>query len=269
MRRVLVIGDSHTGAYKVGWPLIAARHPDVTVDVFAVPMPHTKALRLSPSLELALPPATAPEVVSLVERINGRRSVRLADADVVLCAGFRSGADVVLALLADSDVDGLRAAGSERVLSAAAFAEFRASLAARFVPPPAWRGWTDRRLFVAPHPLLAETVTRSQEPATRAVRRIAARPQGVMAAVSAYLDDYEAVLGRHGVGLLRQPAATIGASALTLARYSRGSPRIVSGKPHSREDHTHMNAAYGALCLTTLLGGTASPEAALAAGGAW
>ena len=43
MMRVLVIGDSHAGAYKAGWPTIAERYPDVTVDVFAVPFPHFKS----------------------------------------------------------------------------------------------------------------------------------------------------------------------------------------------------------------------------------
>lgn len=254
MMRVLVIGDSHAGAYKAGWPTIAERYPDVTVDVFAVPFPHFKSLRLSPSLEFALQRAAAtPEVIELVERINGRRSARLAEADVVLWAGVRSGVDVILSLVADSDVDGLRDAGSDRALSAAAFAEISASLAERFMPPPAWRGLTDRQLVIAPQPLPAETITESDDGDYQVARQIVARPEGVAAAVAAYLDDYEAALGRHGIGLLRQPAETVGRGALTLARYSRGSPAIVSGKTHSRADHAHMNAAYGALCLETLL----------------
>lgn len=254
MTRVLVFGDSHAGAYKAGWPTIAERHPDVSVDVFAVPLPHFKSLRLTRSLEFALPPpAATPEVVDLVERINGRRSARLAEADVVVWAGFRSGVDVILSLVADSDVDGLREVGNERVLSAAAFAEISQSLAERFVPSPAWRRWTDRRLVIAPQPLPAETISASDDAEHRVARRIAARPEGVTAAVAAYLDDYEAALSRHGIGLLRQPAETVGRHALTLARYSRGSPAIVSGKAHSRLDHAHMNAAYGALGLETLL----------------
>lgn len=264
MRRIVVIGDSHAGAYKTGWPRIAARHPDLSVEVFAVPVPHFRYLRL-----------TQDRIFGLFDRqgvaggreailqINGRVAVELADADLVVWAGYRTGFDIVSEMLGDSDVDGLCDTGAPRLMSAAAFEAATGAIARRFLPGPAWCGWTPPRLVLSARALAAEgrlgrgrSRGRSRD---RAAQRPAA-PEGALAGLDAYDDRFAAELAPHGIRLHRQPRSTIGPRGLTFDAFSRGSQRLATQRPHPAVDHVHMNGDYGAICLEELI--AMLPEAA-------
>ena len=254
MRRIVVIGDSQAGAYRAGWPRIAARHPDVSVEVFAVPVPHFRNLGLTSELAFGLfGSRSAEHSRDIILQINGRTSIDLADADLVVWAGYRTGFDVVAEMLADSDVDGLGDTGAPRLLSAAAFEAATAAIARRFLPGPSWLGWTPPRLVLAARALAAESRLADDQAGNRGLHRLAASPEGALAALAAYDHRFAAELAPHGIRLHRQPRSTIGHRALTRAAFSRGSRGLKQGRRHNDEDHVHMNGDYGAICLEELI----------------
>jgi hypothetical protein len=144
-------------------------------------------------------------------------------------------------------------------MSAAAFEAATGAIARRFVPGPAWRGWTRPRLVLSARALAAEGRLGRGRSRDRAGQRPAA-PEGARAGLDAYDDRFAAELAPHGIRLHRQPRSTIGPRGLTFDAFSRGSQRLATQRPHPAVDHVHMNGDYGAICLEELI--AMLPEAA-------
>lgn len=251
MTRVAVVGNSHLGAIKLGWEQVAARHPELQVEFFAAPGTHYYRLEMFEPRKFGLPPGSSSGTGERLDRLNGRRWIDLAAADVVVVVGREAGFNAAAGLLAEHDVDGLPEAGPElapRRLSAAAFAAFADAIAARSGLVEHWRNWDRPRVHLLPRTRPAESALRgAATPELRPWRRLARSPEKLLAGIDSYVDRLEAEMAAEGVVLLRQPAASLSAHGLTRENMTRGSLRIDGDVGHGEDDVSHANAEYGAL----------------------
>jgi hypothetical protein len=256
MTRILVIGNSHVGALKQGWELCADDFPGARVDFFALAGRNFTELQLDRSLRFGLPEDADPasSAYRSVQRINGCSSVELNQADVVVWAGYDWRHAVLAALLDGYDVDGIRESGASSLMSRAAFAAACDALAEALLPPEPWRDWPRPQLFLLPRPVPAESCLTAASGGpkfghwTRALRNGASfRP-----ALDLFFDALAARLREAGIGLVRPPERTAGATGLTDAVHTHGSTRLRNDEPHPGNDHSHMNGEYGIACLEAL-----------------
>lgn len=256
MIRLAVVGNSHVGAIKLGWD--AAARPGLSTVFFAAPGVQFRRLRMLAPPKLGLPADAPADQRARLEQINGRDAIDLSEFDVVLLAGRSGGIAQAAELLAEHDVDGLPGGDWPRAarqrLSAAAWAACCDAIAdAHGLEPPEWRGWTRPRLFVLHRTRPSEVALRSSgDPSTRPWRRLAQAPAKLEAGIAGYLDILEARLAETGIGLLRQPAASLAGTGLTREDMTRGSMRVDGSAAHGEEDATHANAAYGRLVWDAL-----------------
>jgi hypothetical protein len=257
--RIIVYGDSHIGAFKEGWERVRGAFPGVEVAFFGLPHPYVRRIGLRPDGSLVVRPAEGgvpDETIELAERILGRTEIDAAAADMVIWAGYAWPAQDLARLLGATAVDGVFAADRPGLMSAAAFDACIGALAARAAPPPRWAARFGQRLVLALRANPSETcLTQRRTPAIAPWQRMAAGGSDARAAFAALAERVERVASGLGVRCLPQPAETLAPSGLTADAWSRGSRRIVRDRAHPSRDFAHMNAAYGALCLTALLGG--------------
>jgi hypothetical protein len=252
MTRVAVVGDSHVGAIKLGWDRLAARHPELKIEFFAAPGSHFNRISMFEPFKFGLPAESDSGTGARLDKLNGRRWIDLARADVVVLVGRDGGFMAAASLLADHDVDGLPE-GRSRRLSHAAFDTFCDAIAEQSVPGGPWRGWGRPRLFLLPRTRPAENLLRFRPKVMelRAWRRLARTPGKLGAGLALYRDRLEPQLAAAGIGLLDQPAASLSDNGLTREDMTRGSLRIDGDDGHSEADATHANAEYGALFWDT------------------
>ena len=256
MTRVAIVGTSQVAALKGAWDAIGADHPRHQVSFFAVPMPTYRKLRLNDRLVFGLTEAQTrkyPKAARVIRHINRATAIDLSGMDRVILCGHNWPQVAAAALAAGFDIDGVREAGSPRLMSRQAFDAICAELAEQTLPDPVWRDWSGPPIAMQALPLPAESCLASGDHRFASWRTISARPAGSDAVFDLVLDAYEAALRRVGIAFLRQPAETRRRSGLTAAEHSRGSRRL-GGKtvPHPDTDHWHMNAGYGAICFAAI-----------------
>lgn len=259
MTRIVIIGNSHVAALKVGWDEIAAEHPDLDVDFFTAPGRWFRRFRLSEGLRFGLTPEQVAQPDAILDP-SGRAFIELSEADCVVWAGYHWPYDAVADLLCEYDVDGLRETKASQILSRPAFDAFCASIAEPLVPPPEWRDWRKPQLIVLPAPLRSEDCLKNRSGRFRRFHVLAGKSAGAREAFLAFWDDLAAVLARHGIGLVTQPPETMLPSGLTELRFTRGARRILVPDAES-EDVTHMNGEYGKLQLRAIFARLAPPAA--------
>lgn len=255
-RRLVITGTSHVSAFRLGWPIIAQRYPHWSVDFFAAARKFFSRTVLDHNLHLGLPQPVSERdrrVEDVLTQINGRASVDLADADSVLLVGTDWPLGGLARLMSEFDIDGLRETGGQRVMSRPMFDAICSDWGARVTPAPGWRNWPRPRLIVNLRPLPAEDLASGVQPELRYWREICTRPAGIPAVIATFFDRVERELAGHGIGFLRQPEATLTSDGFSATRFSRGARRLSSATPLAETDHVHMNAEFGALCLSLLL----------------
>jgi hypothetical protein len=255
MVRLVIVGNSHVGALKDAWDAAGASHPRHEISFFAAPEPHFKKLRLNKHLTFGLPQNILqrdPLAVDVLTRVNGRTSIDLTAADKVLLHGLAWPLDDVVQLMADFDIDDLRDVGCSRRMSRSAFDAVCVDLANNAMPEPAWRNWAGPPIVLLARAAPAETCLANDDARYQPWRAIKEKPAGSRAVIDAFLDAYEAALGRSAITLVRQPFETLLPIGMTAASYSRNSLRLYQRVPHPDDDPIHMNADYGALCLAAI-----------------
>jgi hypothetical protein len=255
VRRIIIIGNSHVGALKLGWDLCAGDYPGTEVTFFAVPGSNFAEMRLGPGRRFGLPDGIDPESPALKStlKVNGATAIDLSAADHVVWAGYEWRQSVLASLLVDHDIDGIREAGAGSLMSRAAFDAVCAAMAANMVPGRAWHDWTAPDLYILARPVPSEDCLQVQEGGKRGRWHRALRdgtPFGP--ALDAYFDAAARVFADRGIVLMRPPVSVRAPSGFTQAHFSRGSIRLGNRRPHPDEDLQHMNAAYGVTCLRIL-----------------
>lgn len=244
--RAVLIGNSHAGAFQLAWDDIGGMHPWLDLDVFAAPLPVFRRFTLGEDRTFGSAGGRGTDM-------RGRTSIRLADVDVVLWAGYPWQPAIAARLARDFDVDDLRNAGGARLLSRAAFDAVCRSLAEALVPPPAWRGWDKPRLILLPRATPSESCLAGRDPKYRSWRDLARRPAGARDVLCSFLDSFRAVLAPANIELVPQPAETMLPGGLTRARFARGSRKLRDVALHAENDHAHMNADFGRLYLGAVI----------------
>jgi len=269
MSRLSVIGNSHVGAIKDGWETIRPRWPGAEVDFFALAGHKFDFLAPDARRVLRLDPVSAsarPGMVASLEKINGRTEIDLSGAGVVLWVGLAHPLAAIADILARFDIDGLRATGVGRPMSPAAFEAICDALIDAALPGPAWRHWGAPRLIVLPRHAPGATWLEQNNAKALPWGPLAANPDGVAAALDLYYRRFESRLAAIGIGMFRQPTATLTPCGLTVGHFARGSMRL-KGVEHPETEVSHMNAEFGASCLDAFLASRAAaalPAEALA-----
>ncbi len=86
-------------------------------------------------------------------------------------------------------------------------------------PGGLFTNWQEPNLLLCPRARPAEGCLASSDPAYEADRRLAGDPRGLDTAVARHLDRFEDHSASGGIGLLRQPAATVSPEGLTYDAY--------------------------------------------------
>ncbi|QYK43123.1 MAG: hypothetical protein KF887_08525 [Paracoccaceae bacterium] len=267
MMRIVVVGNSHAAAIRMGWDLVAAEFPEVSLTFLAAPRAvfETFAHDGKGRFGLVDPGGLTPNMRKVVESLSGAEGAALTvdprAFDHVLIVGPEWGEFSLFAMLAHFGIDGVLDHPGAPRLSAPAFAAFcddlvRQSLAVRMAGLLA-----GHRVAVMPRPRRSELGLGSDAAGEETVvPRLPAGldPAGVERGFDLHADRLSAALGRLGATLVRQPAATVGTRHLSRAEYSVGR-KVIERRGVTTEtlDTVPMNADYGALCLRGWLAGLA------------
>ncbi len=90
MTRILIVGNSHVGALKLGWEQVRDNFPGAQVDFFAAQGSVFQQTRLDRTGTLALQKSHRDDekCIRALKKLNGRTSVNLNDYDHVIRAGY-------------------------------------------------------------------------------------------------------------------------------------------------------------------------------------
>lgn len=258
MKRVLIVGNSHAGAIKLGWDMLAAQAAErVEVHFFVAPSPIFRRLGAVGSVFGELPGGDlVDEERAFLIRINGDTAVELEAFDEILLVGmFWAGTNEVLPILNSFTVDGLYEISRPQRLTQQAFRDMLlgAFRAAAFDPV-----WTSLRrpkltLLLRPMPielvrsLRVDQIVRKNRWASAKVEYDRMRP--VLEIQKRMAHDF---YSEHGIALMHQPEDTILPSGLTKDKYCRDRVESLT-KPGSKIDIGHMNADFGRFCMTEYL----------------
>ncbi|MBI1219019.1 MAG: hypothetical protein GC186_10765 [Rhodobacteraceae bacterium] len=251
MIRVQVIGNSHVGALHLAWQ--AAAVPGIEMRFFAASYrPGYTIDRLNDGSYGLPPPRNRAEraVAEGAARLNdGATSIRVDDMDAVVFAGHPTRPEILARLLAQSDIDGLRATGADTLLSVGLFDDICAALARAALPAPHPAATARPRQIILPRPAQAATLLLSANPGALPWKRLAENPEGVTGAFTAYDRAMTAAMADHGLTYLPQPRETRTPEGLTDPRFLADPSAALPQDKAAREDHSHMGADYGAICL--------------------
>lgn len=259
MSKVLIVGNSHTGALKLGWEACKKDFPATNLEFFVATSAPYEHFVLERSGVFGLPadadtrPGLA-RYAKVVESINGKRTVNLNDYDLVIRVGYHWQFKHLSDVLRKHSIDGLHEADAPRYMSAAAYQAVCRSIAETAVPDGNWLRLKGTKLVVVMRPIPAESCLLGDEPGTYGGwRAILRNGQSIKPALDVFISELESAHLRAGIDFVQQPPETIGTLGMTKAGYTRGSVRLVSGEEHPTEDHGHMNAEYGTLVMRDLL----------------
>ncbi|MEZ5724158.1 MAG: hypothetical protein R3E47_03545 [Paracoccaceae bacterium] len=253
MRRILIVGNSHVGAIKLGWE--AAPRDDVDVRFFAAPQRTFISLRLSDELQLALPDEIKdrPRLPhrKILTELNGTNSANLAEFDEVMLVGWPSGADQLAALAVSCRLDASNTSQPRNtLLSTPARKAILERLAQSLRPAAEFEKIDSPRLYLLPRPTLAETALASDYWAYRNWRTLQREEASLLSLIEEFDGIRREDLGSVGISYLGQPPETriqLGGTAAQFLAPDAG--YIDPKKPSLRGDHIHMNATYGRICL--------------------
>lgn len=239
MTSVCLIGNSHVGALKLGWPLIEADFPGMDLDFYA---------SAGASLDLVV---SGGHIEPASEGVRARLAYTSGksgdiepgyDAYVVcglLLSSLRAGRAYRVKKAEQNSKDVARATAKEACLAAARdclrsllFADVLAKL----------RQITTAPIFLIGTPLPALERHANMKKFSNGLR---------MSLKEAYEAASETIAGECNAQFLRQPEETVGPIELT----TRSEFYLLSPEQVSQEKavHTHMNAAYGAIVLRDVL----------------
>ena len=252
MKSLLFIGNSHLAAVKTAWD--AAPPAGYAAAFFGAPQRAWQKMALLPGNQFGLAQnGDYKRQRQITEQANGRATVGLDGAGIVIMVGAFSASDPVASLLATCDVPGLRETGAPTLLSEPLFARARASMAAACLPEQGWLDRSDLTLATLPRPAPAENCLSSSHAQYQSWHDLARAPDGLQDAFALFDAALTDTMAAKGVTYLPQPPDTRTALGLTQAHFLAEGGGTIPGQEQRRGDHAHMNAAYGAACVAHIL----------------
>ncbi len=250
MKRILIMGNSHTACIRKAWNNMGGEVP-FEIDFFVAIVPHARHLRLNRNLEYGDIDNSAPRrITKILKQLNGCTVIDLKKYDAIIRVGNRTfPTDLVIELLDRFDVDGLSLRESAHRLSRNCFAGMAEPILHKHAKRAVFnrkKGWDDSAppLIVAPAPRPSEKML--EEMANGLLRK---NPHPLSEALDMLDEKFSHEVRKWGVrAVIPQPPKAISSSGLTHNTYSQGS-YTARGELHNDSDLTHMNVAWGELRL--------------------
>ncbi len=255
MRRLLVLGSSHTAAVKLGWEQLAQCKSDWDIVFHALPGKTFRKLQIDESRRFGAltPSGFAPEMLADIRAALGNDHIDLTTADAVVSIGWYLHEIEVVRLATAYSIDGVHPAEGQPRLSRGAWSAALDALALHTLPQDPWLGWKAPALFLLPKPRPAESCLSDRSEAYEPWRRLAAIvPYGAVL-LEEYLGRARSVLADAGVHLIPLPSSVLAPSGLTFSRFARQAPKLATDDYYPETDHHHMNADYGEIVVRHML----------------
>jgi len=230
LRRICIIGDSHVAALKAAAPDVLRAYPDREIAFFAA----KTSLTGDAKVEGGALVAGSAALRKFWEATSGglSRIEPVFDHYVVCGLGLKIKA-AMAAMLATGET------GRDTLLDSKIANTLAAATLSRL------RGLTDAPVLLIAEPFPSHDIT----PKLTARLR---RDEQEKAAATFFGARMSHFARRHGAAFMPQPVQTVSANGLmTLPLYGVGRPYLVDFQ--GEDDHSHMNAAYGAIVLTAAL----------------
>ncbi|WP_424927703.1 hypothetical protein [Amaricoccus tamworthensis] len=255
MTRVLILGNSHVAALKLGWESLAKNHSDVDVQFFAAPCAMFRRIKLDKKGVLGLSAAHRNDQHSIktLEKLNGTLSVTPGDYDAVIWAGHAWYRHIVPSFLREFSIDGVRETDAMHRMSETAYKNMCMSLSERFAPGGRWKRYCRDKLWIAPHPIQSESIIKSTDAEMERWRQAGAQGKGFRQALDIYFSQFENMLTNRNIGYIGQPEETLSDTGLSKEAFSSGSTRLKGGDKHGDEDYSHMNRDFGEIMIRLIM----------------
>jgi hypothetical protein len=264
--RILVFGNSHVGAWKDGWDLIASEYPGYILTFFGVPEKIHARYRLRANGRFSPRPNVTEQELARVDGINGATDCRLTDHDLSVWVGLDWHPSVPLGMAALGDPPQPDWTGT-RPAYGPGFVDAAIDQACQSVMED-WSATKEMTLrpFAFARPPYAETCRESLHPLYAPWRASAAYPEATEWFLSVYQSRLKHMAGLRGLTVLFPPTDTLAPGCATRAEYlAIGGGVVDPADPGARGDHSHMNAAYGARCIRHLMQTAAAQQEAATA----
>jgi hypothetical protein len=235
MKRICVIGDSHTAALKAGWKTIAGEFADIEITFFAA----RRELLVSLTVTDGALVSTEPSLRRIFKMSSGGAASIEPRFDRYILCGMGSGLSVLVPLLRTCRPATIPP-DARQVLSHACYAACMARVLA--FSPMMWMLGQLRQIADAPAALVPQPA-----PAARPVFNNYVRNGEDIIVMSLFRRAFDSLAEPLGARLLTQPGETQDVSVLTTKPvYFRGGEHLTG---NAYDDLTHANAAYGAIVL--------------------
>lgn len=227
--KICVIGNSHVGALKRGWDLIAPQHPKVEITFFA----HRGDGMASVKVENgSLVPTTNELNVAISHTSGGLNRITPDDYDIFLIYGLRAKPNFV------NKAQFISSQARFQALEDLTLDKLSFSLLIML------RELTDKKVYIGHDPLPAAITIKSEGNSPEYMAGIALLNKAIYKPMSAEL--------------VTQPLATIVNQRSTHPAFSQGSKRLAIGDKLDNQNHSagesgHMNDEFGKIWLTSFL----------------
>jgi hypothetical protein len=267
--RLLLLGNSHLAAVKLGWDARRSEESDVQVSFFGAPAKWTQHADLT---EGTISTANAPLAKKFV-RVSGKQSVHLHDFDAVALVGMYFGFADVLRLLRQVHLFTTPPLRPKSQLVSKAcleqmFVDFLSQSSAIDLATRIRPGF-HKPLLLVPTPLPAERFL-DAPPLVGATSRTFRQSMGELFEI--YERAASQTTAKVPLTVVQQPSPTIASTGLTKDRFSQDSVRLLGeGHKHPDEDYVHMNTEFGIEMLGAIvaaarhaMSGTLAPASSVA-----
>lgn len=249
--RLCVVGNSHSGPWKLAWDVMSSQYPDVSIRFFAGP---GKTLR---NLEVVGGTLYSRDLeLKRYLKLTGGGPIRPDDYDMFCFVGCGVVMLPLMKLYEGWRADSHR--GREGTFSMVSDACFEASARGMVTSSHGLaicrnlRSLTSKPIFLVPQPMPSEAIVQRRSTKHAGWRMaLEAGDDKAMADLFARLlaEEYRDV-----ATLLPQPPSTLATPLLTHERYSRDSRILFKpDEAHAGNEFFHMNAEFGEISLADFL----------------
>ena len=260
--RLCVVGNSHSGPWKLAWDEMSSQFPDVSIRFFAGP---GKTLKYLEPVDGVLFSRDAELQRYLT--LTGGGAIRPDDYDMFCIVGC--GVVMLPLVKLYESWRGESHQGSEGTFQLVSDACFEA--AARGMMSASHglaicrnlRTLTTKPIYLVPQPMPSEAIVQR-----RAIKHAGWRMALEAGDDKALADLFARLLGelsQGDVAVLPQPASTLATPLLTHERFSRDSRHLFQpDEAHPGNEYFHMNAEFGAISLGDFLSAAVGKRSAAA-----
>jgi hypothetical protein len=255
MSRIIIIGDSHVGAYKSGFNSLDTADNKREVLFLAAPFPlYQKFQKIEPNLIGFPDDGVLPKGhINLIYSINNLARIEVRDDDKLVFIGGHQVFDDIVAFMNLWSIDEVRSIPAQNIMSNQLFRLMVEDFATSSAKGSIWKKFIDRCDYYILPPLVSEGCLAYQADVDGYEKWRAASTEaaGMKAVLEAYVARYEIALKQYDIKLIRQAEETLSEIGLTLGKFSKGSTNL-KDLLHEEVDHTHMNDEYGRVMLEKL-----------------